>query len=313
MNKRLFSFLFALWMLFSASMALGDRVPVEKDHRYIGAMRVVNCKEYVTLREEPYKTAAALAKVPLDAVVYNCKTIREKKSFVYAEYEGHCGYILLQYLKKAPEMEPPVTSATTQKMTLDELNGNGEMILDWKDFNISVKAVREYVTEGKTRTEIMRTGCFLEGEPLWGHIETVETQNQKPMLSTFIGGTEMDPQVLICNGGFGLTMIDLLSGSEKWTVSIADCPIGDCAVTAVGDNGYMYIVGSDGNHPVAITQEGKVLWIASVADPELYDPAAIELGEDSIRIRYRSGMEDGYLIARFDYTGDLLDTEEVHE
>ena len=49
------------------------------------------------------KKAKALAKVPLGAIVYNCRTIREKKSFVYAEYDGIAGYILVEYLEKAPQ------------------------------------------------------------------------------------------------------------------------------------------------------------------------------------------------------------------
>ena len=70
--------------------ALGDRTPEPRSWRYVGAMRVVNCNEYVSLREQPYKKSKALAKVPLGAIVYNCSSIPQKKSFYYCEYEvGH--------------------------------------------------------------------------------------------------------------------------------------------------------------------------------------------------------------------------------
>ena len=114
--KKIMAVLFALLLTCSLCLsASADRIPEEHNFRYIGAMKVVRCKEYVTLRNVPYKTGKALAKVPLGAIVYNCRTIKEKKSFVYAEYEGLQGYILVQFLDKAPEFEPAVTSAITQK------------------------------------------------------------------------------------------------------------------------------------------------------------------------------------------------------
>ena len=65
------SFVLLLVLLLTVSAVAADRIPEEHDFRYIGAMRVVKCKEYVTLRAEPYKSAKALAKVPLGAIVYN--------------------------------------------------------------------------------------------------------------------------------------------------------------------------------------------------------------------------------------------------
>ena len=117
--------LLILVMLFlSICTADADRIPAEHNSRYIGAMRVVRVKEWVTLRAEPYKWSKALAKVPLGAIVYNCSTIREKKSFLYAEYEGVSGYILAEYLEKAPQFEPAVTSAVSGKLTEEEIQGH---------------------------------------------------------------------------------------------------------------------------------------------------------------------------------------------
>ena len=67
--KKAMAVLFVLLGLISAlsiSSALADRIPEEHNSRYIGAMKVVRCKEYVTLRAEPYKWTKALAKVPKD-------------------------------------------------------------------------------------------------------------------------------------------------------------------------------------------------------------------------------------------------------
>lgn len=309
--KRTSVFLFVLLLMISLyTSACGDRLPAEHNSRYIGAMKVVRCKEYVTLRAEPYKWTKALAKVPKDAIVYNCSRIREKKSFVYAEYEGLQGYILVQFLDPAPEFEPPVTSAVTKKMTMEEVTANGDVILDWHDFNISVVASREYVKKGSSVQEVLRLGCFIDGEPLWGHIETLDTYEKKDLLKAFIGGTEDDPMVMLYDGGYGLTMLDLLSGNERWTITTGSCDLGDAAITAVDDEGTMYIAGADGPDPVAVTQEGRVLWKSETGHPEIEHPFDIKLKKSSIEIKY-GDPEDVYYIVSFDNMGDVTDIQMV--
>ena len=314
MRKRIIAFVAVIILLLGAALASADRIPPERSERYIGAMRVVKCNEYVSLREQPYKTTKALARVPLGAIVYNCSTIPQKKSFVYAEYEGISGYILVKYLEKAPEFEPAVTSAITKKMTMEELIGDAEIVLDWKDYNISVVAAHEFITEKGIRTEVLRVGCFIDGEPLWGHVETLQTYNDLTMLRAFIGGTEEDPMVMLYDGGYGLTMMDLLSGSEKWTLNTGTVNLGDAAAVAVNDeNGIMYIAGTDGPDPVAITQEGRILWQSRPNDPELTEPCEIILKNDHILVRYKCGRADGYQTAMFDLTGEIIRIEGKQE
>ncbi len=314
MRKRIIAFVAVIILLLGAALASADRIPPERSERYIGAMRVVKCNEYVSLREQPYKTTKALARVPLGAIVYNCSTIPQKKSFVYAEYEGISGYILVKYLEKAPEFEPAVTSAITKKMTMEELIGDAEIVLDWKDYNISVVAAHEFITEKGIRTEVLRIGCFIDGEPLWGHVETLQTYNDLTMLRAFIGGTEEDPMVMLYDGGYGLTMMDLLSGSEKWTLNTGTLNLGDAAAVAVNDeNGIMYIAGTDGPDPVAITQEGRILWQSRPNDPELTEPCEIILKNDRILVRYKCGRTDGYQTAMFDLTGEIIRIEGKQE
>ena len=314
MRKRIIAFVAVIILLLGAALASADRIPPERSERYIGAMRVVKCNEYVSLREQPYKTTKALARVPLGAIVYNCSTIPQKKSFVYAEYEGISGYILVKYLEKAPEFEPAVTSAITKKMTMEELIGDAEIVLDWKDYNISVVAAHEFITEKGIRTEVLRVGCFIDGEPLWGHVETLQTYNDLTMLRAFIGGTEEDPMVMLYDGGYGLTMMDLLSGSDKWTINTGTLNLGDAAAVAVNDeNGIMYIAGTDGPDPVAITQEGRILWQSRPNDPELTEPCEIILKNDRILVRYKCGRADGYQTAMFDLTGEIIRIEGKQE
>ncbi len=311
MKKILIFAIAVILMLSCLDGAFADRIPVEHDSRYIGAMRVVKCQEWVTLRNVPYKTGKALAKVPLGSIVYNCSTIKEKKSFLYVEYEGLQGYILKKYLETAPEFEPAVTSAISQKMTMEELTATGDIVLDWKDFNISVVAVHEYISKGNVRQEILRIGCFIDGEPLWGHIETLDAFNDQDLLKAFIGGTEDDPMVMLYDGGYGLTMFDLLSGSEQWTVMKGTCDLGNASVVAVDDDeGTMYIAGTYRPSPVAITQDGRIMWMSDTEDPDLIHPFEIELKSDAIQVKYGENPETHYYIASFDYMGELIEIRE---
>ena len=58
----------------------------------IGAMEVVNCQSWTSLRASPDSFASRLAKVPLGAVVINCYYVDDK--YTYCEYNGIGGYIL---------------------------------------------------------------------------------------------------------------------------------------------------------------------------------------------------------------------------
>ena len=80
-------------------------VPAMAGMDYLGDMVVVNCEEWVSLRELPSTSTKRLIKVPLGAVVDNCQQFGDE--WVYAEYDGRGGYILAQYLQ--PFVEEPLT------------------------------------------------------------------------------------------------------------------------------------------------------------------------------------------------------------
>ena len=310
--KRITAIMLTVIILLLAGSSLADRIPEKKTADYIGAMRVVYCKNYVTLRETPSKKAISLAHVPLGEIVYSCKKIKSTR-FYECEYQGQVGYILKEYLQKAPEFEPPVSSAVSQKMTLEEVTESGSKILEWDDYNISVVATHDLIDIDNEQNEILKLGCFIDGEPLWGHIETVEVIGQYSLLKAFIGGTPDDPMVMLYDGGYGLTMIDLLSGKDKWTVSVANCPMGNAAAVAVDDNGVIYIAGTDGPDPVAITLDGHVLWQSDIEDPDIYDPYEMEIKNNLILVKYKSGKENGYKLVTLDNTGEVVETKDIRE
>ena len=278
--KRIISLLFILILLFSWSSVRADRKVVEKDQYYIGAMRVVRCKSYVSLREAPNKTSKQLAKLEPDEIVYYCS--RNEKEFAYSPYrkqvhmftrcvyEGQEGYILSRYLEPAPEYEPVETRGESRKMNREEIIGSGEIVFEWTEFNVSVLAAYELVPDegGGAPWETLRVGCFIDDEPEWGYVEQAQQSGQFRNLRAFIGGTEDEPQVYVYDAQYGLIMLDLIDGSEQWVLSKDDCSLGDCAVFTTGANtGILYVTGSDGPDPVAISAEGNVLWRSVIDSP----------------------------------------------
>ena len=308
---RLFAGLLLSVMLFLSAVpgACADRVPQEKPDNYIGAMRVVWCKEFISLREQPGKTFKRIAEIPLGAIVYSCVDIGNPL-FYQCEYEGQTGYALQGYLVPAPECEPPLSASITRKMTMEEVIGVGEVVLDWKDYNMSVVAAHEWITENRTKWEVLRIGCFINGSPIWGHEEKAEKSGQYDLLKVFIGGVTDDWQVMVFNGAYGLSMLDLLSGKERWCVTIANCRMGNAAATAVDKNGTVYLAGTDGPDPVAISMDGKVLWKSELEDPELFDPGEITVENGNILVKYRSGLENGYNLVTLDSNGKLVSVRE---
>ena len=64
---------------------------------YIGNMQVVNCNEWVSLRQLPDADSPRLVKVSLGAIVSNCRY--DSDAWVYCEFDGYAGYIMAEYLE----------------------------------------------------------------------------------------------------------------------------------------------------------------------------------------------------------------------
>lgn len=69
-------------------------------HREQGPnMRVVKCKDYVSLREKRSKSARRTMKVPLGAKVLAFPELGNVNGFLFCLYQGEYGYILAEYLQ----------------------------------------------------------------------------------------------------------------------------------------------------------------------------------------------------------------------
>ena len=318
MKKTISFILLFLILCLSFCTVSAERKTVEKDRYYLGAMRVVKCKDYVSLREAPYKTATVLAKVPLDSIVLYCnnnvakyasgKYKKQANLFIRCEYDGMEGYILKKYLKPAPEAEPAETKAYNGIMSREQIIGNGSIALDWKEFNVAVLAAYEVIPEGNDNWEYLRVGCFIDDQPIWGYTEGVKQTGQFRNLRAFMGGTEDEPQVYVYDAQYGLIMLDLMDGLEMWSLMENVCSFGDAAVHTVDtDSGNMYIAGTDGPSPIAVNCDGYVLWQSEIDDPEIYGPYEILLNPYDIQVNYESGKT-----VKLDYaTGAVIDVTDL--
>ena len=66
-------------------------------------MRVVRCKNYVSLRKDRSAKSARLAKVPLGAEVFAFPEFGEENGFILCNWKGKAGYILSEYLERMRE------------------------------------------------------------------------------------------------------------------------------------------------------------------------------------------------------------------
>ena len=289
----------------------------DRDEFYLGSMRVVGCSDYVSLRERPDKTSSVLAKVPLDSIVLYCSNNfsdyapgnykKQIKLYIKCEYEGQEGYILKKYLVPAPEYEPAETRQNNDLLTEEEITGHGKTVLSWSEFNVSVLAAYEEVTEKDEVWEYIRIGCFIDDEPIWGYTEGVKKQDKPVALKAFMGGTEDEPQVFVYDEEYGLSMLDLMDGVELWTILKGNTSFGDAAVYTVGTNtGILYIAGSEGPDPVAVSAEGNVLWRSVIDDPEVYGPKEIILHPNEIEVTYESGKS-----VLLEYNGELISVSDT--
>ena len=120
-----------------------------------------------------------------------------------------------------------------------------------------------------------------------------------------MGGTEDEPAVMVYDAEYGLIMLDLITGSEIWTLPKGECFLGNAAVAKTSDTGIMYITGTDGPDPVAITSDGIVLWESEILDPDVYWPEDIVLNDDDLEILYESGKK-----VTMAYNGEVMDIED---
>ncbi len=111
--KKLLALLICLLLTAAVSFGCAEDTAGED---YIGMMEVINCKEWVSMREKASDSSPRLIQVPLGAVVTDARTHNQK--WIHATYEGFEGYILAEYLTPCKAEEPIPEAAEPEAAAL---------------------------------------------------------------------------------------------------------------------------------------------------------------------------------------------------
>lgn len=132
----------ALCLVCCLALLLGVLPSRARANSVSDVMRVVNCSEWVSLREYPDTNAKRVAKVYLGELVNQCAWYNEQ--FVWVNYQGKTGYILLKYLQ------------TTTLSNYDEIMYN-QMVVNCEEW----VSLREYADAKSKRLAKVPVGAIL--------------------------------------------------------------------------------------------------------------------------------------------------------
>ena len=257
-------------------------------------MRVVNCQNWVSLRDEPGKSSARLLQVSLGAIVTNC--VRYNDEFTYCEYGGKGGYILSAYLEDITEEEALKAQKTTTDAQVEEASEANEFILPNQlpesgivvlDTNIGSRRILAVRVQGE-ETELLNLLCLKDdGSVYWGAMTESRGMTELTLTDAFLCGAEGNPCCALYNAEAGLYVYDIYDGSLKWKVETSTLSLGGSISHLAADDGTVYIAGYYGPDPVAI-KDGVVLWKSAAANGETYWPCELRFCEGGITCLYAS-------------------------
>lgn len=109
---------------------------------YLGGMYVVNCEEWISLREYASTSSARLDQIPLGTFL---EAYQVDDRFARVNYNGMTGYVLLEYLSYDPPMatQHPSTSSGSSNSSSTQQYGAWS---DWQDAPVSPSNTRQVET-----------------------------------------------------------------------------------------------------------------------------------------------------------------------
>lgn len=250
--KRITALILVLILLFPAALA--------------DTMVVVNCDEWVSLREAPSKSAPRLMKVPLYETVEDCEDA--ENGFLRCTYQGTTGYILADYLEPVEGNEPDMWIETA---------GAVEVVFK-----------REYVNGGERLTV---TASDAAGQQLWTAEGVTNDVTELTQTDGFVAGTAAQPRVMLYSAAEGLSCIDPATGEALWMIGSSQTRLGASISHAVDDQGRIYICGYYGPDPVCIDMDGNVIWQADCGSDDIYWPYQITITNEGVVTEYEMMAE----------------------
>ncbi len=273
-----------------------------------GAMEVVRCTEWVSLREKASSSAARLARVPLGYRVEDCVQVSD--SFVYCCYRGVWGYIDIAYLE---EVTPTGTAfdALPALPSWNEFNAVGTLLFQFRTspLNGITVSVRKIVSGD---TEVMSALFVGADGAAQGRITAVSPGvGELTVLEAYETGPENDRRLLwLTNGTVDLYGADtegrmglrwsLDRYNDRWSLSGSTC-------FAEDGEGNVYLCGYYNNAPICLSAGGEFLWKAENDDQSVYWPYDIKVTDDGIDVYYDAGGTNGEgTVLSFDRTGQAV-------
>ena len=246
-------------------------------------MKVVNCEEWVSLREKADKASDRITKVNLGETVYGYES--NGAEFTYCYYEGYGeGFIQSKYLEV-------VAAADDQG---SEISGDYSY-----EYAVGDGMVRAYQYESGLahECEILVVARYdAQEQMMWSYRTSTPYHTELELTNMFVNDMAPVPMVMVYNAAYGLVALDAETGETLWTLYGAEKDLGASIVHGIGADGTMYIGGYYGPDPVAISPDGEVLWSSSSVYWQNGDEQAkfdwiynIEVFNEGIRAEYETG------------------------
>jgi len=268
--------------------------------------QVINCNEWVSLREGPGSSYKRLKKVPLGAIVTDYNKVVD--GFRYVWFEDMSGYIGEDYLQVyTKEFNPDENYVDgsfvypafqyEKEMKYEEILsfGNDPQKLNYGEYTLLYS--KAYTDAG----EIMKVGCFQNKKPVWGYVTGIPYSAELDAAAVIPVGSAQDMRyVLLFNSEIGMKAVDFFDGSIVWEIRSDELDVGGSPCYAVDEEGTLYISGYYDAGPTAVSLDGEVLWRAGVSDSDVYWPYKIQVKEKNILVTYASEQEKGTYVVTFD-------------
>ena len=294
------------------------------------SMQIINCSDWVSLREKARTSATRLARVPLGAKVTGCVQISDE--WVYCKYGGMWGYIQIAYLKNSYQptayvppvtMPPAVTPTPTTNNTLPYYLRSFDSLSaapSYADFTATGSNVVDYTSPAGLNVVVQLTNqnrerimavCYDTGRNfLW----SVRNESALPLIEgrltwAMIGGTEADPQLIIYVADKGLFSYSIKRYMEvRWMIRRAEVPeMTSATCNSVADDGTLYIMSDSTLY--CISADGEVRWSAAKTHDDIYWPSEIIINRNTVEVCFDSNSNpDYYATIVYDFNGNELYT-----
>ena len=310
------------------------------------SMEVINCTDWVSLREKARASATRLAKVPLGASVTGCVQVADE--WVYCKYGGMWGYVQIAYLKnnsyQTPYIPPTVVQPVTAKPTITvapitnrqtgttiapitnrqtgtqrsfdtlpampsyaDFTATGANILNYTSLE-GINVLVQYTDQDKER--IMAV-CYDSAQ---NYLWSVRNECSYPLIEgrltwAMIGGKITDPQLIIYVADKGLFSYSVKQYLEvRWMIRRTEVPeMNSATCNNVATDGTLYIA-SD-NTLYCISEDGRLLWSATHNHQNIQWPSDIVINKSTVEVCYDSNASfDLYDTIVYDLQGNELYT-----